>query len=181
MKHLFFIILFFVALNSLSQNKYITKTGHVSFEASASSLEEVKAINSSVTAIFNTENGDFAALILVKGFRFKNALMEEHFNENYAESDKYPKATFKGKIQNFSLDNLSTINTFKINGVLMFHGKTKQLNNVILKVNRHDNVITTSGKFNVKVSDFDIKIPKIVGDKISESVEIIINFSLEKK
>ena len=70
-----------------SQEKYLTKSGVLNFEASVEYFEEIKATNTNVTAILNTSNGQFAALALVKGFRFKNALMEEHFNENYAESD----------------------------------------------------------------------------------------------
>mgnify|MGYP000038271939 CR=1 FL=1 len=96
------LLFIFISINSFSQSKYYTKTGVVNFEASVPSFEEVKAHNKSVTAIFNSETGEFAALVFVKGFRFKNALMEEHFNENYAESDQYPKATFKGKILNFT-------------------------------------------------------------------------------
>ena len=101
MKKLIFLFVL-VSVNCLAQSKYLTKTGTVNFEASVPSFEEVKASNNSVTAILNTENGEFAALALVKGFRFKNALMEEHFNENYAESDKYPKAVFRGKITNLA-------------------------------------------------------------------------------
>ena len=77
---------------AFSQGKFLTKSGAITFEASVPSFEEVKATNDKVTAIINTETSDIAALALVKGFRFKVALMEEHFNENYAESDKFPKA-----------------------------------------------------------------------------------------
>ena len=103
MKYLFY-ILFFVSAFNFAQEKYLTKTGELSFEASVPSFEEVAAKNNSVTALLNTENGEIAVLALIKGFRFKNALMEEHFNENYAESTKFPKALFKGQIVNFSLD-----------------------------------------------------------------------------
>jgi len=104
----------------LGQTKYLTKTGSLTFEASVPSFEEVKATNSAVTAIMNEENGEFAALALVKGFRFKNALMEEHFNENYAESDDFPKAIFKGKMTRKSLKDPALLD-----GELTFHGKTK--------------------------------------------------------
>ena len=99
------LLYFFLLLgaSTFAQQKYLTKTGQISFEASVPSFEEVAAKNNSVTAILNTENGEFAALVLVKAFRFKNALMEEHFNENYAESHLYPKATFKGKIKDYNI------------------------------------------------------------------------------
>ena len=95
-------------------------------------FEEIKATNNNVTAILNTENGQFAALALVKGFRFKNALMEEHFNENYAESDEFPKAIFKGELTGFSIENIQT--TYSINGTLSFHGVTKALENVSVEI-----------------------------------------------
>ena len=174
-------LIVFISINVFSQTKYLTKTGIINFEASVPSVEEVKAENKSVTAILNTENGEFAALVFVKGFRFKNALMEEHFNENYAESDSYPKATFKGKIKDFSEDILSSKSEFKLNGTLTFHGKTKELDDVVISFNKVDNVISMSGNFKVLVSDFDIKIPKIVRDKVSEDVLVTFTFDLKKK
>ncbi|NNC50841.1 MAG: YceI family protein [Flaviramulus sp.] len=181
MKTLLYILTIFISLNIFSQTKFITKNGVVNFEASVPSFEEVKATNNAVTAIINSENGEFAALVLVKGFRFKNALMEEHFNENYAESDKYPKATFKGKIKEFNLKNLETTSKFHINGELYFHGQTKQLNDVIIKISMEKDIISMSGNFEVLASDFDIKIPKIVSSKIAENIEIMFDFQLNKK
>ncbi|MEL0457127.1 YceI family protein [Flavobacteriaceae bacterium SZ-1-7] len=168
------IILFFLGFNAFSQNKYLTKTGSVTFEASIPSFEEVKASNNSVTAITNLENNEFAALVLVKGFRFKNALMEEHFNENYAESNQYPKATFKGEISKSSNKHL-------INGILTFHGKSKQLKDIPVTYVMKEGAITLSGSFIVNVSDFDIKIPKIVQNKVSESVNVSFVFDLVSK
>ena len=86
-----YLLFAFISFIGFSQEKYLTKTGLLNFEASVPSFEEIKATNTNVTAIFNAANGQFATLALVKGFRFKNALMEEHFNESYAESDSYPK------------------------------------------------------------------------------------------
>lgn len=171
-------IALFLFSHSFAQQKLITKTGTVSFEASVPSFEEVAAKNKSVTAIIDTSNGEFAALALVKAFRFKNALMEEHFNENYAESSKFPKATFKGKIENFSLDNLTNSKkTVKINGELTFHGVTKQLNDCLATVIKTEKGIQLEGSFKVLASDFNIKIPKIVSNKIAE--DILVNFLFE--
>ncbi|MFH6769838.1 YceI family protein [Gaetbulibacter aquiaggeris] len=177
MKRLLFIIAF-IGLNSFCQSKYITKTGAVGFEASVPSFEEVSANTNTVTSILNIESGEFATLILVKGFRFKNALMEEHFNENYAESDKYPKATFKGIIEDFSYDNISSQREFQLNGELYFHGKTKKLKNIKVTLIKNSEGIKLSGNFTVKSSDFDIVIPKIVSNKVSEMVNISFNFNL---
>ena len=114
--------------------------------------------------------------------------MEEHFNENYAESDTYPKSSFKGEIINFDLSNLKyQESSYKIKGELTFHGKTKQFDNLDILISKDDDddddddVIIISGSFKSKASDFDIKIPKIVSSKIAQDIEVLFNFSLKKK
>ena len=182
MKRITFLILVLISISAIGQNKYLTKTGLLAFEASVPSFEEVAAKNNAVTAIINTENGDFAALALVKAFRFKNALMEEHFNENYAESDKHPKATFKGKIKDFNFKSLGKVDSSKsIDGSLTFHGVTKEIKNTSLTLKLVDDKIIVSGSFKVLVSDFDIEIPKIVANKLSDEVSVVFNFELIKK
>src|SRR5689334_13278421 len=76
---------------------FITRSGHVWFYASTP-LENIEAHNHQVSSALNTANDSIAFSALNKGFEFERALMQEHFNENYMESDKYPKSTFKGKI-----------------------------------------------------------------------------------
>ncbi|NND10124.1 MAG: YceI family protein [Flavobacteriaceae bacterium] len=169
----FTLVLLLIGLGLNAQDKYLTKSGSITFEASVPSFEEVKATNNSVTAILNKDNGEFAALALIKAFRFKNALMEEHFNENYAESDDFPKATFKGVLNNESNS---------INGELTFHGITKKLKDIEIKLKSPEtNTIIMQGIFTVLVSDFDIKIPKIVSNKLSEKVNVNFEFVLIKK
>lgn len=183
-KHMKRLILLLAVVSSFvlqAQEKYLTKTGSVIFEASVPSFEEVKATNKNTTAIINTNNGEFAALVLVKGFRFKNALMEEHFNENYAESDDYPKATFKGTITNFSMENLSALETKSYAGSITFHGRTKQLDNEMLDITkRADGSLLIKGKLKLNVADFDIKIPKVVSNKLSSEVNVSYEFTLNK-
>ncbi|RSK39700.1 YceI family protein [Mangrovimonas spongiae] len=180
-KIILFIALFATYITAHTQTKFLTKTGTIQFEASVPSFEEVKAKNNGVTAILNTNNGEFAALALVKGFRFKNALMEEHFNENYAESEIYPKATFKGKITKFSMAKIKTPHTLTISGELTFHGKTKQLKDIAVLVSKKGDNILLSGTFKVTASDFNIDIPKIVRNKVSETVKVDFNFNLSAK
>ena len=163
-------LLIVISINTFAQGKYLTKTGTLNFEASVPSFEEVAAINNSVTAILNTSNNEFAALALVKGFRFKNALMEEHFNENYAESDEFPKAIFKGKVTDDT-----------INGELTFHGVSKPIDDIPITITNKDEYIIMTGSFMVKASDFDIKIPKIVKSKVAEDIKVSFEFQLEKK
>ena len=174
-----YLLFAFISFVGFSQEKYLTKSGVLNFEASVEAFEEIKATNDNVTAILNTENGQFAALALVKGFRFKNALMEEHFNENYAESDEFPKAIFKGELINFSLKNTQT--TYTINGSLSFHGVTKALENVSVVVTPSKNSFNFNGSFEIAPNDFDIEIPSIVSSKIADSVIVVFDFELVKK
>lgn len=176
-----YVVLFFICCTSLanSQEKYWTRSGTLTFEASMPAFEEVKATNENVTAILNTTDGTFAALALVKGFRFKNALMEEHFNESYAESDEFPKAIFKGKLSNFSLETIQ--NTYTINGTLSFHGVSQPVENVSVEVVASKNTFHFKGSFVISPNDFDIEIPNIVRSKIADIVTVVFDFELIKK
>ncbi|WP_460219583.1 YceI family protein [Psychroserpens sp. MEBiC05023] len=178
MKNLLY-LLFVLSFTAFSQNKYITKTGTIDFEASVPSFEKVAAKSNSATAIMNVENGDIAALLLIKSFRFKNALMEEHFNENYAESDRFPKATFKGTIEEFDNKNIQT--AYVLNGTLTFHGKSKYIEQIAIEFQLNNDTIVIKGNFKTKASDFSIDIPKIVRNKISEDIIITFDFELKQK
>lgn len=161
-----------------AQQKYLTKNGEITFEASVPSFEEVKAKSNSVTAILNTETGDIAALALIKGFRFKNALMEEHFNENYIESDEFPKAKFKGTLVDFDAKDLKS--NYTIKGALTLHGVTKEIS-VKATVNKTGDSINLSANFSTQPEDFDIKIPSIVSKKIADDIQVQLNFELNPK
>jgi len=175
-----FIILFFVCFISLShsQEKYWTRSGTITFEASMPAFEEVKATNENVTAILNSTDGSFASLALIKGFRFKNALMEEHFNESYIESARFPKAIFKGNIANFDGQNLNK--SYTLTGTLELHGKTNPVA-VEISISKEGNNLNCSGKFAVSAADYEIEIPKIVRNKVSDEVHIKFDFQLIKK
>jgi len=176
------LVMLMVSTVTMAQNKFLTKTGTIMFEASVPSFEEVAAKNSSVTAILNSENGEIAALALVKGFRFKNALMEEHFNENYAESDSYPKATFKGKLRDFSFHDLSDSQlNYMLDGSLTFHGVTKEFKDLKVFLIKSEQGIEISGEFIAKASEFKIDIPKIVKKKVKDDISISFNYALKIK
>ena len=154
------------------QEKKITKTGSISFEASVPSFEEIKAKNNAVTCIMNTNNGEIAVLALMKGFRFKIALMEEHFNENYVESDRFPKAIFKGKIEGLDTSLLtSTPKDFVLNGKLEIHGKSVPVK-TIAKISKSASGINLNANFPVNASDFNIAIPSVVKNKVSNKINI---------
>ena len=176
MKKLFY-ILAFISLNAISQNKYITKTGTVNFEASVPSFEEVKASNNAVTAIINTENGEFAALVLVKGFRFKNALMEEHFNENYAESSTHPKATFKGSVEGFKMGAYASETEVVAVGKMTIHGVEKDVK-IPGTLKKDGDTYHINAKFNVKPEDYKIEIPNTVRNNIAKEMAVTIDAKL---
>lgn len=179
MKKILLLSFLMISAQNFAQTKLITKTGKISFEASVPSFEEVKAKNESATCILNADTGEIASLALMKGFRFKVALMEEHFNENYIESDKYPKATFKGKIENFDLSKLTaTAKDFTIKGKLELHGKVKDIV-ITAKIKKTDAGVELDSHFFVNTDDFDIEIPSVVSKKLSKKVAVTLDFILK--
>lgn len=171
------IVLFIVfGFKVSAQEKKITRTGKIIFEASVPAFEEIKAKNETVTCVLNTATGEIASLVLIKGFRFKVALMEEHFNENYMESDKFPKATFKGTIQGFNINIIGTTpKEFKMKGVLELHGKSREINTLAM-IRKVGDALEIISNFNVNTDDFNIEIPKIIVKKISKTVKIKTEF-----
>lgn len=162
-----------------AQTKYIDKNGEIEFEASEELFEPVKAVNTSATAILNTETGEIASLALVKGFHFANSLMEEHFNENYIESETYPKAIFRGTLLDFDHSRLSEDPTeITVDGKLKLREKEKGVRTT-LAVQKVSDALIMTGSFKVTPSDFDIEIPKIVANKIAKEVIVTLAFKLE--
>lgn len=170
--------LFLSSFLAFAQKK-ITKTGEIRFEASVPSFEEVKGVNKTATFVLNTETGEIASLALIKGFRFKIALMEEHFNENYLESDKYPKATFKGKVYAFEANELTdSFKDYIIKGMLEIHGKSKEVT-IPARIRKAGDGIEISGHFSVNSDDYKIQIPKVVSNKVSKKVDITLHSILK--
>ena len=160
--------------------KYYTRSGVTEFKASQETFEPIEAINKSATAIFNINTGEVVAQVFIASFEFKNALMQEHFNENYMESALYPKAVFKGKIDNFSKDSLNKISNFDLVGTLTIRGVEKVFKTkVTVKEDNKKLIITT--RFVVKPDDFNIKIPSIVKEKIANKIQINIKYELVEK
>src|SRR5690606_29933792 len=156
-----------------AQQKYFTNKGYVSF-FSHTAVEDIKAANNQVLSIIDFENGEIAISILMKSFNFEKALMQEHFNENYVESNKYPKAVFSGKIHNYENILNREQSIAEIQGELTIKDVTKE---VFLesKVQWEANKIILSGKFLLTIADYNIKIPAIVRRNIAEKVEIAYN------
>lgn len=175
------IICFAFFATAIGQEKYATKTGEITFEASVPSFEEVKAKNANVSAVLDATTGNFAALALMKGFRFKVALMEEHFNENYIESSKYPKASFKGTINAFNISEISANDKeYMVRGVLNFHGVDKEVQ-VPAMVSVSEDVVSVKMQFMLRPEEFNIKIPSVVSNKIAEDINVNAVFNINKQ
>jgi hypothetical protein len=176
-----FKILFFVLLftNGLYAQKYFTRSGTITFTSEAP-LEKIEAVNQKATSIMDIASGKMEFAVLIKAFQFEKALMQEHFNENYLESDKYPKAIFKGQIDNISSVDFSKDGTYpvKVSGDLTIHGVTKPVQSTgTLSIK--DGKINGASTFEVAVADYEIKIPNIVKDNIAKTVEIIVAVDYE--
>ncbi|HKX86568.1 MAG TPA: YceI family protein [Flavobacterium sp.] len=180
MKYLLSLLFSTIAFsNMVAQDKVLTKTGITTFEASVPSFEEVKATNKNSGCVLNTKTGEIVGLVFMKGFQFRLALMEEHFNENYMESDKYPKGVFKGKIANFDINQLSAQKQdFTINGTMEIHGKSKEIS-IIAKISKNDNSISLFSNFNLNTDDFSIELPLLVRSKVAKKVNVTIDYKLQ--
>ena len=166
--------------NVNAQDKYFTTNGKITFESSVPSFEEVKATNSKVSAVLKS-HASFASLVLIKGFRFKIALMEEHFNENYIESQKFPKSSFSGKIKDFSIEKLtSEYQEFDLEGKLTLR-KISQPITTKCMVKIDGNKISLKTDFKTKPELYGIEIPSIVRKKIAENVDVSAIFELIQK
>ena len=159
-----------------AQDKFLTKEGFVSF-FSHSIVEDIEADNNQVLSIIDMSTGKIAIQLLMRSFMFEKALMQEHFNENYVESYKYPKATFSGEIMNLSqLDETNT--QTEIVGTLTVHGEKKEISTKV-DVQKIDGDVILKGDFKVDVADFNIKIPSIVANNIAKTIKV--TFELHHK
>lgn len=179
-KVVFFILAALMAASALNAQKYFSREGKVSFFSDAP-LEKIEAHNSKATAVVDAESGKMEWAVLIKAFQFEKALMQEHFNENYMESDKYPKALFKGEVTNMGAINLGKDGEYKadVKGSLTIHGVTREIEapgKFIVK----DGNITATSSFTVLVADYEIEIPAVVRDNIAKEVRIDIDAALQE-
>jgi len=163
------------------QSKYFTRNGKVSFDANTkSSPDKVEAKNEKATSLLDVSTSQLEFAVLMKAFNFEKALMQEHFNENYAESDKFPKATFKGTIKNMSEINLAKDGSYtaKVSGKLTIHGVTKDVETTALFVVK-GGTISAKSDFKVFLTDYGIEIPSLVQDKIAKEATISVEVTYE--
>lgn len=177
MKKIVFIALIVFSINNINaQTKLLTtKTGKAWFDA-GTGIEDITGTNKSVLSALNPATGDMQFSILIKGFEFWSQLLQEHFNENYMESGKYPKSTFKGKITNLDKVNFTKDGTYPVNvkGILEIHGVKNEIETKGTLVVKGESVDALS-EFTVTMDDYKINIPGVVKDKLSKTAKIKIN------
>ncbi len=176
----YFLVAFLLSCSCLcsAQETYRTESGKITFDASTP-LEDIFAVNEQVNAALK-DNGEIAVLLLVEEFEFKRKLMQEHFNENYIESEKYPKAYFVGNISNYDPEKLSgEPRIFEVKGDLTMHGVTRPIT-AELTVKRVDESIGMETEFLVRTEDYKIRVPRLLFKKIAEEIRIQVNAVMDK-
>jgi hypothetical protein len=167
-------------LAARGQAKYMTKTGLISF-FSASIMEDIEARNNKVAAVLDLSTGQLAFAVPIREFQFKRTLMQEHFNENYMESDKYPKATFSGQVVNAAqvLKQLPTAaQNVEVEGLMTLHGVAHKVA-VSGTLQLRDGQLVLFAYFNIAPADYAIDIPLLVREHIAKSVSVRVNLTCD--
>lgn len=173
-----FVFLFFLAVLTIpafAQDKYFTREAKVKF-TSDTPMEKIEGANKATSCVLDIATGKMEWKSLIKGFKFEKALMEEHFNENYMESTKYPNATFKGEITNLNEVNFRQDGKYnaKVKGKMTMHGVTKDIE-VPGTVKVSQGKIEVSSNFTVKCEDYNIAIPALVKDNIAKEIKVLVS------
>jgi polyisoprenoid-binding protein YceI len=154
--------------------RYTTATGLITFFSTAP-LEDIEALNPKVAAVFELGTGQLAFSMLMRDFQFKNTLMQEHFNENYAESEKYPRARFTGAL--VTMPDEATLRSgpqpVYVQGVLTIHDVKRKVR-VPGTLHLRDNDLVVTSKFAVAPADYKIKIPALVRNNIAKSIDVSV-------
>jgi len=180
MRILVTIVAAFLVFGNIAQaQKFMTKNGNISFFSSMP-MENIEAHNKQVNAAIDSKTGDFVVKVLIKSFEFEKALMQEHFNENYMESDKLPNATLSAKIKNIAEIDFAKDGIYPadVEGKLTIHGVTKDVTEkgtITVKAGK----VNAASNINVKLADYGIEIPNTVVNNISETISVKIDLNLE--
>jgi hypothetical protein len=174
MKRILLLIFFLNIVLAVNAQKYMTKNGYIGF-FSHTSMEDIKGDNNQVVGAIDISTGEMVFQAVIKSFHFDRALMEEHFNENYMESDKIPKSSFKGKITNLSSVDFSKNGTYDVTveGDLIIHDITNKISTKGT-IEVVSGGINANAKFNIVPEDYKISIPGVVRDKINKNLEVTV-------
>lgn len=177
---LIFAASFLLTLSAGAQN-FMTKNGKISF-FSKTDVEDIDAVNNQAVSVINSQTGSVAFSVLINGFLFKKALMQEHFNENYMESGKYPKATFKGTIADLSKVDFKKDGAYNVTvtGDLNIHNVTNKVT-VPVVIQVKGNAISANTTFKVKLDDYKISVPGVVEKNISKTIELKVDCNYEAR
>jgi YceI-like domain len=175
-RHIQITLLFLLASTFSHAQRYVSRDGHVSFFSEAP-LENIEAHNHQVTSILDLEKNEVVASILMKFFKFDKSLMEEHFNENYLESEKFPKATFQGAFKSERPVDVTKNSSYPVeaDGKLTLHGVTRPIK-ITGTMEVKDNTISIKAKFKITIEEYNIEIPTLVIKNIAEVVDVTIDF-----
>ena len=180
MKKILSLITALAFLHAATAQVWYTKNGFVSFY-SHTSVEDIKAENAEVVSFLDTSKGEFRFQLLVKGFQFKKAAMQEHFNTpDYMDSDKFPKSEFKGKIADIKAVNFKKDGTYNVtvSGNLTMHGVTKAITEKgTITINAGK--VSMNAVFKVKRADYAISAPSFAAAKIAEVIEVTVKCDYE--
>ena len=171
----FILVSILTCTQTVHAQSYLTKNGKISF-FSKTDIENIDAVNNQVVSVITLQTGSIAFSVLINGFFFKKALMQEHFNENYMESAKYPKAVFKGTITDISKINFTKDGSYNttVTGDLNMHNVTNKITVpgvIMVKAGK----ISVNTSFKIKLDDYKISVPKIVEGNISKTIEIKVD------
>lgn len=179
-KLLFIMVMSLSAVIASAQDRYFTRNANITFYSDAP-LEKIEGKNSQATSVLDAKTGQIEFAVLMKAFEFEKSLMQEHFNENYVESGKYPKANFKGTITNMSAVDLTKDGSYpvKVKGQMTLHGVTNETSaDGVLDVK--GGKITGKSTFNIALADYKIAIPSLVKDKVSREVKVTVVSAYDK-
>jgi polyisoprenoid-binding protein YceI len=168
------IILLVLAATGVQAQRYTAEKTYVSFFSQAA-LEDIKAENTKTTSLLDPSTSDIAFVVPVNEFQFQKSLMQEHFNEKYMETEKYPRATFQGKLTGF--DAAATqAQKVTAKGKLTIHGVTKDVE-IPGTIEKQGEKYVAKSEFMVKLADYKIEIPQLLWQKIAEQVKVTVNFT----
>ncbi|MEO6833712.1 MAG: YceI family protein [Chitinophagaceae bacterium] len=179
MKKVLIIALLAVVSFPAFARKFMSRTARITF-FSATNLQNIEAKNNEAACLLDADSGMVEFIIPIRSFKLEKALMEEHFNENYMESDKFPKAIFKGKVNGMSSVDFSKNGAYPVSatGKMTIHGVTKDVT-IGGTIMIRDREPLISSKFNVECSDYGIKIPSVVAEKIAKTIEVTVTAPLK--
>jgi polyisoprenoid-binding protein YceI len=169
------VVLALIACSAYGQ-KFISTRGMIKFYSHAT-IEDITATNEKGTALFDAGTNAIALMVPINQFVFAKSLMQEHFNEKYLESERYPRSTFQGRIIGYNPET-GTEQTVSAQGKLTIHGVTRDVT-IPGQITRTDTGLKMTSKFVVELKDYKVEIPRLMWQNIAERVEVTLDFSLK--